>query len=214
MENGNEKALFHSRVTDESSLTRTDRLGLAYCRLNCWGWDEILGPKPEGFDEMPDTDDGYANGKRTVYPTKADYITPAMKGIEDIIGEANTSRCWWVFELGRTEEEWFRWYTRDRLLYDCEKLSGYFMTKEQTERFLQSADGRKNNFQNGKVVLDENAGGKANGAEKDTEPELNPRSGRIFTPAFVRSLFGRLCCGFLAGLFFSFLLKLIFVSAH
>ena len=54
------------------NLNKIDRLGLAYCRLNCWEWDNIIGPKPEGFD--------------------------------------NASRCWWKFILGKTEDEWFRWF--------------------------------------------------------------------------------------------------------
>lgn len=26
---------------DESKLSPVERLGLAYCRLNCWIWDEL-----------------------------------------------------------------------------------------------------------------------------------------------------------------------------
>ena len=70
-----------------------------------------------------------------------------------------------------------------------------------------SPDDRKNNFQNREVVLDENAGCKANCAEKDTEPELKPRSARIFTPAFVCSLFFRLFASFFAGVITAFLVK-------
>lgn len=29
------------------------RLGMAYNRLRKWEWDELMGEKPEGFDEMP-----------------------------------------------------------------------------------------------------------------------------------------------------------------
>ena len=35
----------------EKKLNYVDRLGLAYCRLNSWEWDDAVGPKPEGFDE-------------------------------------------------------------------------------------------------------------------------------------------------------------------
>lgn len=41
---------------------------------------------------------------------KEDYIRPAMRAIKSIIGDANVSRCWWLFELGKTEDEWLRWY--------------------------------------------------------------------------------------------------------
>lgn len=74
----------------ENSLSKVDRLGLAWCRLNRHEWDrELLGDKPDG-------DSAFRN---------------AMKAIESMIGEANISRCWYVFEVNKTEEEWFKWYT-------------------------------------------------------------------------------------------------------
>ena len=94
---------------NESNLDRTDRLGLAWCRLNRFKWDDIAGPKPEGFEDLP-----AVAPKRRFWlkkqPCKRDFIRPAMKAIESIIGEANTSRCWWLFDLGKTEGEWLQWY--------------------------------------------------------------------------------------------------------
>lgn len=90
-----------------------DRLGIAYCRLICYEWDDIVGPKPEGFDELPDRTQESCFFRRKK-PCKADYVVPAYMAIKEIIGEANASRCWWVYKLGRTEEEWFRWYVRER----------------------------------------------------------------------------------------------------
>lgn len=75
---------------DESQLSIVDRLGLAYCRLNSYEWDEILGEPP------------------AVYGHKVLYAK--MMAIEEIIGKANTSRCWWKFSIGKTEEEWREWY--------------------------------------------------------------------------------------------------------
>lgn len=92
-----------------------DRLGLAFCRLNCYEWDEIVGPKPEGYDELPDEDSfsikkilNHKKYRRN--PSKYEYIHPAIEAIKSIIGDANCSRCWWIYKLGRTEQEWFRWY--------------------------------------------------------------------------------------------------------
>ena len=100
---------------DENALDRIDRLGLAHCRLNGWEWDEIVGPKPEGFDEMPLS----IPGKKWAPGTRSYYIGPARTGIENIIGEANTSRCHWIFNLRRTEEEWLRWYcSTEKAFYD------------------------------------------------------------------------------------------------
>lgn len=90
---------------DESKLDRIDRLGLACCRLDCFEWDEIIGEKPDGFDALPN----YVKGKLSRY----DYVRPASLGVKSIIGEANASRCWWKFVLGKTEEEWFRWYVSE-----------------------------------------------------------------------------------------------------
>ena len=98
---------------DESKLNRIDRLGLAYCRLNCYQWDDLVGPKPEGFDDLPRSASRHMPWQKKK-PSKSDYIRPAIEGIKSIIGEANASRCWWLFVLGKTEEEWFRWYVTER----------------------------------------------------------------------------------------------------
>lgn len=99
-------------VMDESNLSKIDRLGLAYCRLINYEWDDILGPKPKGFDDLPRSSPKKIWLKRQ--PCKTGFVRPAMKGIEAMIGEANCSRCWWVFKLGRSEEEWFHWYITER----------------------------------------------------------------------------------------------------
>ena len=75
---------------DESRLSIVDRLGLAYCRLNSYEWDDILGEKPKNI--------------------RQELCMKKMMAIQEIIGSANTNRCWWKFELGRTEDEWRAWY--------------------------------------------------------------------------------------------------------
>ena len=115
---------------DESKLDKVDRLGLAYCRANSWRWDEYMGPKPEGFDQLPDYDKN--DLKRIRHPvfmkilakltpqkygkvvSKSDYLSPIMRCIVAEIGEANTSRCHWVYGMKRSEEEWRKWYYVDR----------------------------------------------------------------------------------------------------
>ena len=78
----------------EKELNYVDRMGLAYCRLNSWEWDEIIGPKPDGFDELPWYDNRKFKKFRKKIRTKSDYLTPAIEGIKSIIGEANLSRYW------------------------------------------------------------------------------------------------------------------------
>lgn len=94
---------------DVSALTGADRLGVAACRLACYEWDEILGPKPEGFDELPEyRGNRFFFGRKKA--SKQDYVMPAYAAIEDAIGEANVTRCWWKYVLGKSEEEWLRWH--------------------------------------------------------------------------------------------------------
>ena len=82
--------------SDESKLSPIERLGLAYCRLNCWVWDELIGAKPDGFEQMTNEE-------------KRGYIEPQLNRIEQMLGKPYTDRCWWVYEMGKTEEEWLEW---------------------------------------------------------------------------------------------------------
>lgn len=97
----------------EKELNFVDRLGLAFCRLNSWEWDDIVGPKPKGFDGLPKCDNRRFKIFQKEIKTKSDYLGPAIRRIESIIGKVNTSRCWWKFELKKTEEEWNRWYVAE-----------------------------------------------------------------------------------------------------
>lgn len=95
---------------DEDSLSQIDRLGLACCRLNEFRWDDLLGPKPDGFDELPNFDPKEGRLFHRKIRTKADYTHKPYCAILHIIGSTNESRCYWKFVLGRTEAEWFQWY--------------------------------------------------------------------------------------------------------
>lgn len=112
---------------DESKLNKLDRLGLAWCRLNCWEWDEIVGLKPDGFDNLPKFDpyeierikypltmqllSKTCPKRYAKHPSKRDFIRPAKKMIESVIGFAYANRCWFIFELGRTEDEWMEMFS-------------------------------------------------------------------------------------------------------
>ena len=106
-------------IIDEATLDRIDRLGLAYCRLNRFEWDEILGPKPDGFDDLPayppKRKHSTRHGSQPI--SKSDYVEAAIWAIRSIIGEANCSRCVWVLGLGKTEAEWLQWYLNERFRY-------------------------------------------------------------------------------------------------
>ena len=64
-------------------------------------------------------------------------------------------------------------------------------------------------LENGEVMLHKNAGGKAYDSEKRIEPELNPRTSGIFTPAAMRGLLVRCALGFFTGLICGYLLEMI-----
>ena len=102
------------KPVDESNLSYIDRLGLAYCRLNCHQWDSLFGPAPEGFDVAPDLPEMRSIFKKAI-KSKSDFVRPIMNAIRTIIGDANTSRCWWIFVLEETEEDWMRWYVSERV---------------------------------------------------------------------------------------------------
>ena len=76
---------------DENSLNFRDRIGLAWCRVNCYIWDPFLGPEPEGKDAMH-------------------Y---ACRALRSILGEAECSRYWHKFALGRSDEQWLCWFVQE-----------------------------------------------------------------------------------------------------
>ena len=79
------------------------RLGLAWVRANKFIWDEeVFGPKPEGYDDLPMHD--------RVSVNKGTYILPKMDAVEKTLGRMATSKYWWLYELGHTEAEWSEWW--------------------------------------------------------------------------------------------------------
>ena len=73
-----------------------ERLGLAYIKLNRGIWDEeILGEKPKGFDNPPQSARTGLKGllpKKRI-PQRYEYTVPAMQAIKDIIGPAECSKA-------------------------------------------------------------------------------------------------------------------------
>ena len=125
------KNMVPGNITGEEQLTPIDRLGLAYCRMNCWLWDEVIGDKPDGFDEMPiDVSDFYRWWRRLIgRPVRTQFgcVRGHLHRITQLIGEDNVSRCWWRFVLQKTEAEWSEWYYKARQNVRIER------TKEQSE---------------------------------------------------------------------------------
>ena len=75
------------------------RLGKAYVRMNSFEWDDICGPKPEGFDEMPDKE-----------KYKLPAFDSAFRKIQLYLTREQMSMFWWILGLGKTYDEWREWY--------------------------------------------------------------------------------------------------------
>lgn len=81
----------------EITLSRADRLGLAYCRFYHNEWDEYIAPKPAGYDYLGTEE-------------KSAMTSTVVRNLEEYIGPAEASRCWWKFVRGASETEWLSWY--------------------------------------------------------------------------------------------------------
>ena len=90
-------------LSEDYHTCSDDRLGLAWTRLNTYKWDCLFGQEPKGFSNLPNFS---KNGEKD----KCTIIRPLMKEIEDEFAHRATSKAWWIHELGRTEDEWRRWY--------------------------------------------------------------------------------------------------------
>lgn len=87
----------------ENTTLSAERLACAWCQLNKEQWPEdVLGEMPDGADP-------------------ATIRHNAMTAIEETIGTSALSHYWHTHELGRTSEEWLRWYTAGRFRYNARK---------------------------------------------------------------------------------------------
>lgn len=92
---------------EKPDMSEKERLGLAFCRLNSWLWDDIVGECPKNFYSLPHHSE---DGK-----SRSAYITVPLRKIVVKLGEEDSSKYWWLYGLGRTESEWREWYFVDRL---------------------------------------------------------------------------------------------------
>lgn len=81
----------------ESLRDDRDRLGHLYVNINSYIWDELLGEKYPGYDDM-------------TYQQKHEIIGPYFTFVERELSEEETSMYWWLFGLNETYAEWHKWY--------------------------------------------------------------------------------------------------------
>ena len=83
-----------------------------YNTINCWQWDDALGAKPDGWDELPNY---YYGWRSTLYRnriTKSDILNVLSSGIMRLIGSKELSKYHIVHNLGDTEDEFEDWWAR------------------------------------------------------------------------------------------------------
>lgn len=100
---------------EQTNLTEEERLGLAYCRFNCWQWDDIFCPCPEGFYDLPRFSD------KPGVLTREGFIDVQLEEIERTLTPAQQSMYWWKFEMNATEDEWRQWYYIDRIIENAKR---------------------------------------------------------------------------------------------
>jgi len=72
--------------------------------LNKWGI-------PEGFPaDLPVYNCDTKEGRELCFNDPAWRM--AVAAIDEILGEAGTSKAWWTIQLGKTESEWEDWYAK------------------------------------------------------------------------------------------------------
>lgn len=80
-----------------------DRIGKAYCMMNCFEWDtEIFGKPPKGWNKMD---------SRTKYENRR--FRECFKLIDAALTEREKSMYWWTIELKRSYNDWKKWYDKE-----------------------------------------------------------------------------------------------------
>lgn len=93
----------------EEDLTHEERLALAWSRLNAWEWDEYIGPKPDGFDDLPESFPlSFLSVREPL--SKSYYIHPVMAVIKETIGEYAVMKFRHDYYWPETTEEFDQWY--------------------------------------------------------------------------------------------------------
>ena len=94
---------------DEKMLSQTERLALAWYRLNLGEWDEYIGKKPEGFDSLePYFPARPLTGRRAL--CRYYYTRPVMQVIEETIGMFSILQFIDAHVPPRPDPNFVQWY--------------------------------------------------------------------------------------------------------
>lgn len=86
-----------SRVP-EANLSDEARIALLYWRLQIWQWDDLAGPKPEGYDEMKASPTNFIQEHFFANRYKFTHIRGISSSLRSIIGERKLNLYLTMFE--------------------------------------------------------------------------------------------------------------------
>ena len=95
-----------------NSLT-TEELCEIYYNLNCFRWDDRIGEKPDGFDDLPRNRFKWYH-RFTRKTTKRDYVEPMLMIVKDILPEKDYSHWLNVKKYKMMTNEQFERFWRAR----------------------------------------------------------------------------------------------------
>lgn len=102
-------------------MTLYERYGRAYLKLEGWEWDELAGPKPEGFDQMTNEQ-------------KVQVCTPKRDEFYAIIGDVYANYLQWTVDRQASEESWIEYRRR---MYLREKTQLYPVRQAYPIRYVE-----------------------------------------------------------------------------
>lgn len=79
-----------------------------WCNLNQYDWDNRLGEKPDGFDEMPNYD------RKTTF-SKHFHLKPYYDEIMARTSDFDRSRAWHLNVLGHSKLQFYHYWIFHRL---------------------------------------------------------------------------------------------------
>lgn len=89
--------------TKELDKIDIDRLGLAYCQMNGFIWDEIFGEPPKDWNSP------YKDNKTR---HKDPHFQECFRYLESRLTSRQQSMYWWTIQLKRSYQEWAEWYDK------------------------------------------------------------------------------------------------------
>lgn len=102
--------LNHETSRDLSRFTE-EELCQIYDNLNSWRWDDRLGEKPNGWDNLPNFRSTRI-GER-LFNSKFKIITPIKHEIVCMVGNKKLHEWHWIHNLHKTKEEYEAWLFKE-----------------------------------------------------------------------------------------------------